>query len=261
MKKSLKIVLSVIVILFVLITILMVWQWDNIKAIYMGIAYSDEKIETKIDSTKEKLGKELEKEGIVVDQKIIEGFSKEDEEKLAKGELTVDEAVEKLFGSEEKDDNENKQADNQTAQEQNDYSEQTQTKTENVSAESSNTAENNQQTENNSNAKGLIEAAVKEMYTLKATFVQKLAVIERSAKRMYIAEGMTKEKKLEIADRVMPQLIEAEKECDVKVEAVLSKLKTDLEAIGADISVVEYIREQYNNEKQLQKSKYISKYM
>lgn len=317
MKKSKKIALSIVIVVAAIVVSVCVWQWENLKALYMGIVYDDEVIETKITQSKEKLAKKLEKEGIV-DKKIIEGFSKEDEKKIAKGEMTVEEAVAKLFeGDETNADKSNSATDSESQQKadstsvnntsesksdsaaskpesqdksasistgnsgseskgdnmpetpkqvSNSVSSKNNTgETSNVPVETSKSVESAKtesvQSSSDDKAKPLIEAAIKDMYTLKATYVQQLAAIERSAKKIYIQGEMTKERKLEIADMVMPQLVDAERACDSQVEVVLSKLKSDLSAIGADTSVVEDIREQYKSEKQLQKSKYISEYM
>ena len=260
MKKGKKIGISIAVALVVIIAAGVVWQWDNISAIYMGITYSDQKIESKIGETKEKLGEKLEQE-VVVNKKIIEGFSKEDEEKIASGEMSIEEAVDKLFEEEtpEDADTEHKTGSSDTSinneqASQNNTESNTQTE-----VKKEDTVQNQQS--NNSESKALIESAVKEMYTLKAQYVQKLAAFESTAKEIYIQGEMTTERKFEIADVMMPQLLQAEKTCDAQVETVLGNLKEKLSAIGADTSVVDYIREQYKNEKQLQKSKYINKYM
>ena len=260
MKKGKKIGIAIIITIAVIIAAVVVWQWDNISALYMGIAYDDQKIETKIGETKEKLGEKLEQEG-VVNKKIIEGFSKEDEEKIASGEMSVEEAVDKLFEEENTTDADIEQT-NVPSDAHNDVDQAADTKTE-APPEDETKKEDTEQKQQNSNSesKALIEAAVKEMYTLKASYVQQLAAIERTAKKIYIQGEMTKERKMEIADMMLPQLVDAEKNCDSQVDSVLANLKNSLSAIGADVSVVEYIHEQYLNEKQLQKSKYISKYM
>ena len=49
-----------------------------------------------------------------------------------------------------------------------------------------------------------------------------------------------------------------EGEADAKVEDLLSELKTELEAIGANPSIVDTMRSSYENEKTLKKSYYLS---
>lgn len=270
-KKKIGVVIAVIIV--AILVSLVIWQWSNIQAIYMGVAYSDKKIEEKIEKSKEELAKKLEKEGIV-DEKIIAGFSKEDEEKLAKGEITVEEAVEKLFESDDKPSDETVVTDKPEEVKDNQEDKPNPNPEENKTTSNTQTDVNNnvnnqpKQPENtvapstdNSSAKGLIEAAVKQLYTLKASYVQQLAAIERSAIKMYVEGEMTQERKLEIADSFMPQLVDAERSCDSQVDAILEDLRNGLVSVGADTSVVQVIKQQYQQEKQLQKSKYISKYM
>ena len=69
------------------------------------------------------------------------------------------------------------------------------------------------------------------------------------------------EKKLQIADQLMPKFVEAEKDCDAKVEKVLKTLYDGLKELGKDTSVVDSIREQYKEEKKLKKTQYIKDYL
>lgn len=256
MKKGTKIGLGILVALIIVILGLIVWQWENINAIYMGVVSSEEKIEEKIQENKEKLAKQLEEDG-VINSKAAAGLSKEDEEKIAKGELTVDEAVEKLFEPEpepqqELNNNEDAAKDETTVSEN-----------ANIQEEKQPEAKPQEQSvdEAKLKEKQLIETAVKKMYTLKATFTQQLDEIEREAKITFYKGAQTMEKKLEIADALMPRFVEAEKKCNAEVDAVLGELEKGLKEINGNVEVVKLIREQYDNEKQLQKSKYISKYL
>ena len=256
MKKGTKVGLGILAALIVVILGLIVWQWENINAIYMGIVSSEEKIEEKIQENKEKLAKQLEEDG-VINSKAAAGLSKEDEEKIAKGELTVDEAVEKLFEPEpepqqELNNNEDAAKDETTVSGNANIQEEKQPETK---------PQEQPVDEAKLKEKQLIETAVKKMYTLKATFTQELATIESEAKKEYIKGGMTKEEKLKIADVYVPKIVEAEKRCNVEVDVVLGELEKGLKEINGNVGVVKLIREQYDNEKQLQKSKYISKYL
>ncbi len=245
MKKAWKIILSILIFFVVITTSLLVWQWDNIMAIYTGITVDETKLEERIAENKKKFSEIIENEQIF-DQKVIDGFSKEDEEKIAKGEITVEEAVDKLFEEEPEQGENVKTSENQPIQGQ------------------QNPTEPNQKDEKSAKQKELLQAAVKEMYTLKAGFTKRLADLEREGKRMYIADNgknMTMENKLKIADYLMPQFVQAEKECDAKVETVLTTLSQGLKEIGADTSVVETIRKQYKEEKQLKKTQYIKEYL
>ena len=317
MKKGKKISIIIAIAFIVVMFSMVVWQWGNIRAIYMGLTYSNEKIENKIDKSKRKLAEKLEKEGIV-DEKIINGFSAEDEQKLKKGEITVEEAVEKIFGSDDITNYENVVQDNniedkdqplkddmpeglpttpESSKETTVPKDSTNPKDTTSPKDTTNTKDTTspkdttkpkestapknpevspnppedsgaKHPENDSvsndaepTAKSLIEDAVKKMYTLKAHFVQQLAIIERNAKRVYVKGEMNMDSKLKIADMFMPQFVAAEKDCDGQVDEVLGNLKKGLEGIGADTSVIQYIREQYVNEKELQKSKYINEYL
>ncbi|MBQ2897842.1 MAG: hypothetical protein IJE46_05940 [Clostridia bacterium] len=247
MKKAWKIVLGIFVVLILLIAILLVWQWENITALYTGITSSDVQIEHKIEENKQKFTEILEKEELF-DKKVIDGFSKEEEEKIASGEITVEEAVNKLFEEEPKE------PPLEPEQEQ-----------ENISDESDQSVEIQPEIdETDEKQKQLMQTAIKEMYTLKAEFTKKLAEIEKIGKKMYYDGYVGQysiENKLKVADHLMSQLVEAEKECDTKVDQVLKTLYDGLTEINKDTEVVDLIRDQYKKEKQLKKTQYIKDFL
>lgn len=49
-----------------------------------------------------------------------------------------------------------------------------------------------------------------------------------------------------------------ESQADSEVDALLAELKSKLEAIGADTSIISTMRDSYENEKTLKKSYYLS---
>ncbi len=262
MKKIWKIILGIVLALLLTATVVVIWQWDNINALYMSVAYDKTKIEEKLENNKKKLAEALEKEEIL-DKKVIDGFSKEDEEKIAKGEITVEEAINNLF---EEPENKQEVVQESTSKQTSTSATETETQTTSEEDKLDNTPAATQ-TETDPAAekqKQLMQTAVKEMYTLKAQFLQKLGELERTGKRMYIVDNgkyMSMEFKLQIAERLMPQFVAAEKECDEKVEVVLKTLYDGLKELGKDTAVVETIRKQYNEEKKLQKTQYINEYL
>ncbi len=257
MKKSVKIGLGITIVIVAIILSLIIWQWENISAIYMGVVSSEEKIEEEIQKNKDKLAKQLEEDGLI-NPKAAAGLSKEDEEKIAKGELTVDEAVEKLFEPKEEIYEDANAEEEIQKNPQTDVSGDTPPQEEKVPEEKPPSV---QQDDSKIKEKQLIETAVKKMYSLKAIFTQQLSAIETEAIKVYSEGKMTKEDKLKIADIYIPKIVDAEKRCNAEVDAVLSELEKGLKEVNGNLSVVGLIREQYNNEKQLQKSKYVSKYL
>jgi hypothetical protein len=58
----------------------------------------------------------------------------------------------------------------------------------------------------------------------------------------------------------MGKVISMESECDNKVDTVLTNMRNELAAIGADTSIVDTIEDAYIEEKALRKSYYLSLY-
>ena len=68
--------------------------------------------------------------------------------------------------------------------------------------------------------------------------------------------GSTKIFRLSFAllGRYIKSVASLESQCDKDVEAVLSDLRTELEAQGKDTSIIETLRKAYNEEKSLKKA-------
>ena len=64
-----------------------------------------------------------------------------------------------------------------------------------------------------------------------------------------------------VGAKYITEIYSLESSCDAEVNTLLDSLKAELTAIGADTSIIGTIRSAYNNEKQLKRSYYMSKYM
>ena len=108
-----------------------------------------------------------------------------------------------------------------------------------------------------------IAELIGKIYVLEAKFTGKLKSLEQWAidEYMSVHPSKYKEKKKELISVGYPKLAALEKECDVKVEEILSELAKELKAAGQGTELVEQIRNSYADKKQLSKSHYISEYL
>ena len=108
-----------------------------------------------------------------------------------------------------------------------------------------------------------IAELIGKIYVLEAKFTGELKSLEQWAidEYMSVHPSKYKEKKKELISVGYPKLAALEKECDVKVEEILSELAKELNAAGQGTELVEQIRNSYADKKQLSKSHYISEYL
>ncbi len=221
MKTYKKIVLSVLSAILLALIAVCVWQLDNINAVIKTMTSTSEQIAREMDDTKKQLEDDLKQQY----PSVISDFTAEEEKKIIKGEMSVDEAVEAL--------NKKYQASKK-----------------NVAVQKTSNAEIDR----------LIGEKTIELYSLKAYYLGQLGQMEAVVKKDYAA--LPKEKKnligkQEIVSKHMGTALGLLEQCDSQVDALLSELKADLESLNADTSIIQTIRTSYENEKNLKKAYYI----
>ncbi len=248
MKKALKIVLIVLIVLLVLSVAIGVWQRENIAAFIDGLKYSQEDISALINDNEKIITEALD------DYPDMEVREVEDEELKAfeEGKISQDELVKIVLGQTSLE---------QTIEEKNDQVD--------MPANSENPSKQEPDTQdlkpnNSSNGDSEVAALVAKVYVLKSTYVSKLDGLIAEAKAEFIALPKDKRNtasKQKILSSKLSKASGMETECNAAIEAILSDLTEVLKKYNKDTSLVASIRKAYNNEKQLKKSYYISKYL
>jgi len=103
----------------------------------------------------------------------------------------------------------------------------------------------------------IVDAYAVEFYALKAEYLSKLGATRKGAVDEFLS--YPPEKRTDKLKRgiVADHLITAsalEVDCDNKVKQLLSAMKTELTAIGGDLTIIGKINQSYENEKELQKA-------
>lgn len=108
-----------------------------------------------------------------------------------------------------------------------------------------------------------VEDVISEIYLLRAEFLNKidLMIADGTAE----VEATPKEKrtltfKIELMNRYMDRGNALEKECDARMELLLSELETALRQSGGDLSLIDEVRALYAQEKKLYKAELYQKY-
>ena len=239
---GLKILLGLIVLIIVVIIALAVWQRDNISAFLKAQQETQESIAEEISASKANTQKEIEKYNIPIKR----DFTLEEEEAIRQGTLSVEEAVSRILGTSSDTGEQSAETSGETAG--------------TADAQASSGTEPAQQL---TEEQQIVTDSLTELYSLKAYYIGQLGVVESDLKAQYKAEVGTTFDAAAVANIVqknMSRIMNLESECDDKVYSVLDTMRSELEAIGADTSIVDVAEDSYVNEKSLRKSYYLSMY-
>ncbi|MBE7038228.1 MAG: hypothetical protein E7404_04910 [Ruminococcaceae bacterium] len=224
MKKTLKIVLIVFVILAVLVSVVAIWQWDNIKSVYIALNSTPEKIDNLIKQNETKTDEILEK---ITDVKM-RPLTDDERKMLESGELSKEDAIKLINGERNEEEQSEKisEADKKAS-------------------------------------KKRIDDIIARIYLLRAEYLNALSSLEAEAKATASSipkKDRTTSKKLELIEKFTGRGVALEGQCDSKMERLLAELKSELERSGLDMTVISEIKSVYASEKQLKKSELFSKY-
>ena len=214
----------IICILIAAVICLAVWQRDNISAVMSGLKYSDEDIQQQIDTSKKDVETELEKYNV----SGLRDFTFEEEEAIRKGQLTVEEAVEKILS----------QRGNQQS----------------TGGESSSQSTGSENVSSTDDSSAIVSEYTIKLYSLKAEYLGQIGNLIDQAK----ADNKNGMSAGTLMSTYLGKAASLESEADSQVEALLSELKGKLEDVGADTSIISTMRSSYENEKTLKKSYYLS---
>lgn len=232
MKKWQKITFVAIGIVLLGLGGVALWQRENLQAVYEAMHYNPEELGSQIQSTKQEVERVLEK----YDLESIRRLTPEEEEQVKKGELSLEEAVERMMP----------------------------TRNEEEGVESQDTPEAKPETAPQAVSKkesDLVKASTVKMYELQAKYLGLLGELEArgmQALRAIPSDQRTVKKMMSIGMPFMQEGLALESQCDGEVENVLHHLKEELVAIGADYDIVETMRQAYYTEKRLKKAYYLS---
>ncbi len=228
MKTWLKITLIVLLVLFVVVAALAIWQWKNIKSIYVGLTETPRQITQRRNENQKNLINDV-KEYMDYD---IRDLTKEEKAKIESGELLAENVYAEIFAEKNEEIREEKK------------------------------------TNKNDSPKRAKDEIVSDymarLYSLQSEYTAKAEVTISQGAAYYENLKKTKSKadaRQGTIDHFTPIVRGVESECDAKVEELISGLTKELENIGEKNNIEDNIRNTYQNEKQLKLSYYVSKYL
>lgn len=211
------------------------WQKENLKAVIDSRTYTTDELTDKIAESKH----EAEQVIAEYDTPIMRDFTLEEEDKIRKGELTPEEAMQLIMTPET-------EAASETG------------KSESTGGSVQSSAPSQAKPENPANS--IVANYLQQVYGLKAYYLGELGRVESEMRSVYVNSGKDKSAIPGIIQSYLPEVGSLESECDSQISSLLNSMRSELSAIGADTSVADKIYNAYLNEKSLKKSYYLSMY-
>ena len=224
--KGFKITLTVLACLLIAAAGLAAWQMDNIMAFVEGMTQSPEEIELKMVENEFLVKKEVVK---YTTGQEIRDMTPQEKEQVRKKELTCDEVVEKILQEEAA-----KPAPSQTP-----------------------SPSLGPEGKTGKTAEEITSFYVGKMYGLQGTYMGRLDGLLASAISEYGAlapEQRTNEAKQNLMFKYMGMANSLEAACDGEVNSLLAAMKTELSAVGGDLSIIGTMQSAYKREKSLKRA-------
>lgn len=239
MKKHIRMLILMLTVIVSVAAMVIFWQYDNISALISGLNNSTDELAEKMNENRANLKSEVEK----YTAESITDISAEDEKKLIKGEITVEEVADKYKLPL-------------------DYMKDSDTGVNEGNTNKPQDTLINVPTDSKTIDKAISEG-VSKMYALKAKYVNKLGEVERTVLKEYKnlpKEKQNKDGKYKILMDNLDSVAKLEKKCDDEVAKVLSDLEEELKELNGDTEIIKILKESYKQEKEIKKSYYLSIY-
>ncbi len=225
MKKWKKITLIVLAAIFVVVSLVVIWQWKNIASIYLGIKESSEEITKRRNENQRQL---VEKIDEYLDGSV-RPLTEDEKNSISSGSARAEDVYKVIF--EEK------------------YEELSQERIDSGSSVSKDE---------------IVTKYVSQLYILQSEYTAKAEATIKDGARYYESLKKTQDKTTARANTIThftPIVRGIESECDKKVDGIINNLEKELKGIGANTDIVRTIRDAYETEKQLKLSYYANKYL
>lgn len=248
MKKRYIVLCAVVII----VAALCIWQQNNIKALFIFATNNSEQTEKLIEENKNKISEVMEK----YPEASVRELTEEEEEKIANGEMSVSEAVDMLISEANE-----KISGSNSSQSESKPSDSVSPTTPSQQTSDASGKTNNSANSNHSKESAIIQRYTAELYSMKAYYIGQLNQIEGKARAEYSAMSATEKKNLSKAVFVGKYVGYATGllgECDGKVNSLLASMKSELKAVGGDLSIISTIKQAYEGEKAARKAYYLN---
>lgn len=236
MKKALKTIAIIYLTLIIIVGSLAIWQWDNVKSVYIGIKESHEQIEDRRVKNQTALVDDINK---FLDEPVRE-LTEEEKEKIESGSAALSEVYAKIF--------EEREALSKSVQEE----------------KKSSSDKKTESAEKKRKKDEIISKYMAQIYSLQGEFTARAEATIKQGAHYYEsikAHPQDPVARAKTITHFTPVVRGLEAECDGRFKKIVAKLQKELEVAKIDTDIVGTIRETYKNEKQLKLSYYSNKYL
>lgn len=284
MKKGIKIFLVLLCVIFIAAASLAVWQWKNIKSIYVGVSESSEEISKRRNDNQKSLAQEI---NDYLDGEIRE-MTTEEKKQIEEGSATVDEIYLKIYqeayekAKEEKNVKSASEPSKEGSEEKKTTGDKKTTGNKEVVTDEDKDSENKKsadkdeknngvKTYHNKNTQPLatkdeiVSKYVAQLYSLQGKYTAMADATVAEGKSYYLSLRRSKtdgaSARAEVIRKYTPVVRSVQSQCDAEVASLIANLENELKAIGENTDITGTIRAAYENEKQLKISYYSGQYL
>ena len=228
MKKTLKIIGIILLIIAILLAALVIWQRENIIAVYTAMTKNSEEISKEIEKSQKNQYERMQEE-YKIDVKPIDAAQTQD---LLNGKADPEKLKEEMGIT-------------------------VQLKNEGTSPPSS-------QANKKEQINNLLNKCSAEMYACEIDLMTKLGGMKQAALDKWFAipkEERKKNKLIQIGLSGLEECYELELSADRKIKEIMAKYKPQLKELGADTKVIDDMWKLYCDKKAGQKAYYLNKYI
>ena len=241
MKRSIKILCSVLAVILIGAAGIVWWQWDNLKALKQAVQYSSGELEQQLQENQQLIQDAVN----AAPEVVIRDVTEEEREALKDGTLTQEELIDRLVNVEEP----------------------VQTKPEaqapaNPSVSTPQPEPPAQTPTPDPEYQQKLSALIAEVYVLREQYTIELDNMYAAAKEEYKAmpkSQRTTEKLSRWAAGYVNRATKLEKACDASMDDIVGRMETLIRSNDGDLSLVDTVVYTYANEKSLKKAFYMSK--
>lgn len=241
MKRWVKVILGILLVIVIAIAALVIWQWENVRAVYIMLTTDMETITQELETQRQEQQKNLQEEYSVT----IQAPSALQSDALLDGTVSPEEIKEQLGISQE--------LENIKAEEN---------KKKPIANESKKT-EKKQENATQQQVQGWVNQCVAELYACEVDLMAVLGGMKKKAIAQWNSldhDTRTMDDLRAIGFAGLSECYNMEVGVDRQVKAILAKYRTKLKEVGADTAIFDTLWEQYCNKKANQKAYYLNKY-
>ena len=245
-KKVARTLLVVALAVLLCVGGLLVWQWNNVRAIINFTRFSQEELEEKLSEKDQAIKDAVDS----IPNITIRDITQEEKDALKEGTLTQEELVQDLIQSDPKPEQQPESKVEQPPKEEKP-----------PAAQPEQPPQQQEEAPQQGDYEKRLSELIAQVYVLREEFLVKLDNLQAEATAAYLAIPVDQRTTKNVANLVSGYLNkgnEMELECDGRIKVIVLEMEDLLEKNGGDLSVAQLVYDTYLEEKSLKKAWYMA---